>query len=182
MSLTNEYAVARLPARHTILNTTLITISIMSSKAGTIASSYHDTRKQLLALARAGEADSIRAIFDSVPKATMSAYVNARDKSGNTLLLIACRRGHRHVVRMLIDYGADLECKKQEDTLFGCCLGINDVFTPIQLASYYNHTAIVGMLREAGAIETVAISPFDYHGHHHHGHHHGHHHHGHHHG
>ncbi|CAB1063772.1 hypothetical protein D1BOALGB6SA_8556 [Olavius sp. associated proteobacterium Delta 1] len=59
------------------------------------------------------------------------AGVNARDESGNTVLLMAVRPHATEMVKLLVDNGTDISAKDR----FG--------FTTLSIAQMNNHTPIV---------------------------------------
>jgi|GEM_PF-7072080 len=99
----------------------------------------------LLAAARLGDTDAIRALLES------GAEINNGDRWGVTPLLAAATEGHADVTRLLLESGADLTaCDVSGWTALIC-------------AAHHAHVEIVRMLLEAGAsadIESVdGLSP-----------------------
>ena len=67
--------------------------------------------------------------------------VNVRDERGNTPLIEAARYGHDDTAKALIDHGAEIEAKN------------NDNQTALMLAVQNDHKSVVKVLSEAGAKE-----------------------------
>ncbi|KAJ8266511.1 hypothetical protein GJAV_G00131280 [Gymnothorax javanicus] len=70
--------------------------------------------------------------------------VNRRDNAGYTALHEACSRGWAHIVRVLVDHGADVNCSAQDGT------------RPIHDAVVNDNLAVVWMLLNHGADPTLA--------------------------
>lgn len=66
---------------------------------------------------------------------------NYARSEGSTALMEACVFGHREVVELLVENGADISVKDR----FG--------FTPLAAAKKNNHTDIVEYLKGKGAVE-----------------------------
>ena len=67
------------------------------------------------------------------------ADINAKDKWGNTALMLASRYGHTDIVKMLIEAGANVNVKDKNGN------------TALELAKDKGHTKIIELLKEAGA-------------------------------
>jgi hypothetical protein len=89
--------------------------------------------QKLIDAAFMGKVEIARSLIDQ------GADVNARDESGNTILLTAVRPYGTGMVKLLVDSGADISAKDQ----FG--------FTPLAVAVKNNHTDIAKYLKEKGA-------------------------------
>src|SRR5829696_124597 len=88
----------------------------------------------LLQAARAGNADTVRALL-----ASPNVDVNGVDEYGNTPLLEAARFGHDDVVTALLIAKADVKVKNNEGK------------TALMLAAENGHDESVRMLTQAGA-------------------------------
>jgi uncharacterized protein len=88
----------------------------------------------LLRAARAGNADTVRALL-----ASPNVDVNGIDELGNTPLIEAARFGHDEVVTALLIAKADTKVKNDEGK------------TALMLASEGGHDETVRMLTQAGA-------------------------------
>jgi ankyrin repeat protein len=67
------------------------------------------------------------------------ADVDARDKFGQTGLMLAARAGHREIVEVLVQHGADLDVAAKFN------------LTALMLAVIAGHAAIARLLASAGA-------------------------------
>ncbi len=67
------------------------------------------------------------------------ADVNARDRHGQTALMLAAHRGHRELVEVLAEAGADLNVAAKYN------------LTALMLAIVAGHAAVAGVLARAGA-------------------------------
>jgi ankyrin repeat protein len=74
---------------------------------------------------------------------TAGAAINARDRYGQTALMIAARQGEVKVVRLLLNYGAGLNYTAK----YG--------LSALMLAVIGGHADIVGALVEAGADRSI---------------------------
>ena len=88
----------------------------------------------LLRAARAGNADTVRALL-----ASPNVDVNGIDEHGNTPLIEAARFGHDEVVTALLTAKADMKVKNDEGK------------TALMLAAELGHDETVRMLTHAGA-------------------------------
>ena len=88
----------------------------------------------LLRAARAGNADTVRALL-----ASPNVDVNGIDEHGNTPLIEAARFGHDEVVTALLIAKADMNAKNDEGK------------TALMLAAEGGHDETVRMLTQAGA-------------------------------
>ena len=126
----------------------------------TFQQQYENVCAQILQLTSVNQCAKLRAIFDRLAEQNplwennKSLFLDFRDKSGNTPLLIACRMGHVEVVDLLIELGVDMErkrqCKGAQGVFSFLGIGLNEhQYTPIQVAEFYTHEAIVIVLRKA---------------------------------
>jgi serine/threonine-protein phosphatase 6 regulatory ankyrin repeat subunit B len=67
--------------------------------------------------------------------------VNAKRNDGRTALMIASERGHKEVVKLLLEKGADVNAKNKEG------------MTALKYASENGHKEIVELLKSYGAEE-----------------------------
>ena len=88
----------------------------------------------LLRAARAGNADTVRALL-----ASPNVDINGLDEHGNTPLIEAARSGHDEVVTALLIAKADIEIKNDEGK------------TALMVAAEGGHDQTVKFLTEAGA-------------------------------
>lgn len=88
----------------------------------------------LLRAARAGNADTVRALLGSP-----NVDINGLDEHGNTPLIEAARSGHDEVVTALLFAKADIKIKNDEGK------------TALMLAAEGGHDQTVKVLTEAGA-------------------------------
>lgn len=105
-----------------------------------------DPKQQSLMIkaAKAGDADAVRALLEADP-----ALIDARDKDGSTPLHCAAWKGHVEAATLLLDAGADIDAKSQNDH-YGD--------TPLHAAAHGNQRAVVALLLERGA-NPNAINP-----------------------
>lgn len=83
--------------------------------------------------AKAGDVATVRALLDTDPD------IDARDRYGQTALMLAAHRGHGALVRLLIDRGADLDVTAKYS------------LSALMLAVIAGHAEIARMLVRAGA-------------------------------
>ncbi|KAK0630394.1 hypothetical protein B0T17DRAFT_636418 [Bombardia bombarda] len=95
-------------------------------------------RTPLLFAAEKGEIDIVKLLLSP---SYVGDTINTKDKQGRTPLLAAMERGHDDISRLLIDQkGVDVNAKGGR---YGCAL---------QAALYQGDTAMVDLLRQAGAV------------------------------
>ena len=68
--------------------------------------------------------------------------MNAKDDDGSTPLHVAAYNGHKEIVVLLIDAGADVNAQD--------VLGSNKGKTPLNAANEENHTELADLLRKHG--------------------------------
>ncbi len=95
--------------------------------------SAYNLNAQLLAVARKGDAVRAAALLER------GAAPNARNRNGETALMMFARKGDLDMVRLLLTRGADVN------------LGALDKTTPLMAAAYGGHQAVVATLLQAGA-------------------------------
>ena len=96
-----------------------------------------------------GQTETVRYLV-SLPEVDM----NQRGLRGRTALHMAVLKVHADVVEVLIDAGADIEVKSENESSplpFGADIEGDNGDSPLHLASQFGETAIVKMLVEAGA-------------------------------
>jgi len=106
-----------------------------------------ETREQLLTAARSGELEEVKEILRYASEENLDVIDSRVEHlpgccpgdhmSGYSPLMIACRLGHLEVVKVLKANGANME-------LFD----MNEKFTALMCASYYNQPDIVELLRD----------------------------------
>ncbi len=98
------------------------------------AVSAEEMSEQFWAAARKGDAARVRELL------ARGVDVNTKFRYDQTALFYAAERGHSEVVKVLLDYGANVNIRQ---TLWGS--------TPLEEAASRGHTAIVEMLLAKGA-------------------------------
>jgi hypothetical protein len=94
---------------------------------------YTDEQKRLIAMARSGDVEGIKALIDQ------GFNIDCELKYGATALMLAASKGHEEVVRVLAAAGAKVNRRNR----FGA--------TPLLEASEKGHTAVIKLLVELGA-------------------------------
>ncbi len=84
------------------------------------------------------------AVMENKPKIVQEfirkgADVNASNKDGNTVLMLASQKGYDEVVKVLLGAGANVNAFTKEG------------FTALMAARFLEHADVVKILREAGA-------------------------------
>ena len=86
---------------------------------------------------RRGDVQAVRELVRS------GADVDARDRHGQTALMLAAHRGHREIVELLVEAGADLDVAAKYN------------LTALMLAIVAGHAAVARVLVRAGANRDV---------------------------
>lgn len=102
--------------------------------AATAAAPQAQGGDELIAAARAGEIETVRALLAA------GIDADARDEYGATPLMVAASRGHREIAELLLEAGADPDA---EDDFYG--------FRAIGWALFNGHDEIAELLLAAGA-------------------------------
>ena len=84
----------------------------------------------------AAKGNNIKGVREEIK---LGADVNAKDKYGDTALILAAWYGYTEVAKLLLAAGADVNAKD------------NGGYTALIWAAYYGHAEIAKMLRDAGA-------------------------------
>ncbi|MGQ0523787.1 MAG: ankyrin repeat domain-containing protein [Betaproteobacteria bacterium] len=90
-----------------------------------------------LSAAKSGDVEAARSLLD------LGLDINARDRYGQTALMLAAHHGHGAVVEMLIGHGADLDVTAKYS------------LSALMLAVIAGHTEIARKLVRAGADRTL---------------------------
>src|ERR1043166_3257174 len=101
---------------------------------GAVAGEIHDA-------CSLGNLDKVKSILASRPE-----LVNSTDSYGRRPLHYAAQRGHTDIVKLLIDYKADVNAKVTERSAAGV---VN--WTPLHLAAERGRVAVAELLLEKGA-------------------------------
>jgi len=87
---------------------------------------------------RGGDVQTVRQLFGA------GSDVNARDRHGQTALMLAASEGHVNIVRNLVLAGADINVTDE------------DKMNALAHAADNDHAAVVRFLKSKGSFETVA--------------------------
>jgi ankyrin repeat protein len=82
---------------------------------------------------RGGDVETVRGLLRT------AGHVDARDRYGQTAVMLAAHHGHREIVELLIEAGADLNVAAKYN------------LTALMLAIVAGHAAVAGVLIRAGA-------------------------------
>ena len=93
--------------------------------------------KEIIKAAKIGDIETIKEILS-----TDASLIGARDKDGSTPLHCATWKGHKDLVDVLLNFGADVNAENSNDH-WGT--------TPLHAAAHANQTAIAKKLLEHGA-------------------------------
>ena len=96
-----------------------------------------DKQKAIIKAAKKGDVAALRQLVK-----LDTSLVTTRDKDGSTPLHCASWKGHLEAVRLLLDAGADIEARSQNDH-YGD--------TPLHAAAHGNQTDVVKLLIAHGA-------------------------------
>ena len=144
-------------------------ISLLLTGGADITAADYDGWTALHDAAWAGSVPAVKAILDAVHEASLvrataptrtsvaatsavtahAALLNARDSEGYTALHLAASGGHRDVVAVLLNAGADL-CANVAPNQF-TVRSLNVPPAPLALAEYTGHNDVAQMLRDAMA-------------------------------
>ncbi|CAI8024817.1 GA-binding protein subunit beta-1, partial [Geodia barretti] len=118
----------------TFIDTLISTIDLILFLIHHCVSPSPQGRTELHDAAERGDVEAVERLLST------SVNINSRTEDvGDTALLVASRRGHVEVVRLLLKAGAAVFIPDK------CCR------TPLYWASFYDHRAVVELLIENGA-------------------------------
>jgi|SRR5215471_5098375 len=96
-----------------------------------------DPKKEIIKAAKKGSVESVKALLAGHP-----GLLDARDKDGSTPLHCAVWKGHPEMVEALINAGADVNARNENDH-WGT--------TPLHAAAHANQAGIAQLLIDRGA-------------------------------
>ena len=96
-----------------------------------------DVQKLMIKAAKAGNIADVQALLEAYP-----TLIAARDSDGSTPLHCASWKGHPEVAALLLDHGADVNAKNQNDHWGD---------TPLHAAAHGNQKAVAEILIARGA-------------------------------
>ena len=128
-----------------------------------------DLTKTLIELSSNGDSEALREAIEEeiedseLMKRPLRGGATTRDARGNSLLSIACWKGHVNVVEMLLEMSSSKERDNWSTTRKrGWRVNVNSKdrkgWTPICIATFHNHKKVVKMLLENGADPTIKNS------------------------
>jgi len=134
-----------------------------------------EVAQEIFEYSRRGMLEDLQCVISKAHPDDFVAY------DGSTALLMACKHGHFSVCKLLIHHGADPKLRTEDGStslllaaatgsvdliefLLGLCTtDINecneDGFTPLDIAKYYNHTAVVSLLESRGGVSSGIETP-----------------------
>ena len=111
---------------------TLGVLSGCATQSGFTALSSNDAALQTAAFK--GDLGEVQALIEN------KADVNAANRDGTTPLFMAAQGGHREIIALLLDHGADAKQARK-----------NDSVSPLYIAAQQGHREIVALLLDHGA-------------------------------
>lgn len=96
-----------------------------------------EPNKEMIKAAKSGQLEKVKSLLAADP-----GMVHARDSDGSTPLHCATWKGHREIVALLLDAGADVNAQNKNEH-WGT--------TPLHAAAHANQAAIAQMLIDHGA-------------------------------